>query len=126
MAIISLFDRAPRYAVGGILCAVLHNIIMIALDHVGVYYGISLLISFAITTPLSYGFHSTVTFRKAWNWQGLRRYTAGLTSAFLVSALLMFIFCTLLRLPVPVATPITTILMFFYNYVLARWSILLC
>ena len=50
---------------------------------------------------------------------------AGVTSGFFVSALLMFIFCTLLRLPVFVATPIATALLFFYNYVLARWSILL-
>jgi len=124
VTIVSLFDRAPRYAVGGAFCALLHNVIMIALDRVGVYYGVSLLISFAITTPVGYAFHSVVTFRKAWNWQGFRRYMTGITSAFFVSALLMFIFCTIMRVPVPIATPITTILMFFYNYVLARWSIL--
>jgi hypothetical protein len=37
----------------------------------------------------------------------------------------MYIFCTLMRLPVAIATPIATALLFFYNYVLARWSILL-
>jgi len=36
----------------------------------------------------------------------------------------MFIFCTVLRLPVPVATPMATVMLFFYNYMLARWAIL--
>lgn len=125
MKYISLFDRAPRYAVGGVFCAAIHNIIMITLDHIGFDYRISLLISFAITTPVGYVFHSAVTFQKAQNWQRLRRYMAGITSAFLISALLMFIFCTVFHLPVPIATPIATILLFFYNYMLARWSILL-
>ena len=125
MRSISLFDRAPRYAVGGVLCAVIHNINMIALDHFGIDYRISLLISFAITAPLGYVFHSAVTFQKARNWQRLRRYMTGVTSGFFVSALFMYILCTVLRLSVPIATPIATVLLFFYNYVLARWSILL-
>lgn len=125
MRYVGLFDHAPRYAVGGVVCALVHNIIMISLDHVGLDYKISLLISFAITAPLGYAFHSAVTFQKAPNWQRLRRFMAGVGSGFFVSALLMFIFCTILRLPVPIATPIATALLFLYNYALARWSILL-
>ena len=125
MSYVDLFNRAPRYAVGGVLCALVHNIIMISLDHVGLDYKISLLISFAVTAPLGYVFHAAVTFQKTLNWQRMRRYMTGVTSGFFVSALLMFIFCTLLRLPVPIATPIATVLLFFYNYLLARWSILL-
>ena len=119
------FDRVPRYAVGGVICALLHNIIMITLDHQGFDYRISLLISFTLVTPLGYVFHSAVTFQKARNWPRLRRYMGGVTSGFFVSALLMYIFCTMLGFPVSIATPIATLLLFFYNYVLARWSILL-
>ena len=120
-----LFDRMPRYAVGGVICALLHNIIMITLDHQGFDYRVSLIMSFMVVTPLGYVFHSTVTFKKARNWPRLRRYMAGVTSGFLVSAILMYIFCTRWGLRVPIATPIATLLLFFYNYVLARWSILL-
>jgi len=123
VGIINFFDRAPRYALGGAICAVLNNVIMIGLDRVGVDYRISLLITFAITAPLGYIFHSAVTFQKARNWERLRRYSIGTLSGFFVSAALLFIFCTELRLPVAIAMPITTVLLFFYNYVLARWAI---
>ena len=125
MRYVGLLDRAPRYAIGGVLCALIHNIIMISLDRAGFDYKISLLISFVVTAPLGYVFHSAITFQKAANWQRLQRYLVGVTSGFFVSALFMFLFCTVLRLPVPMATPIATALLFFYNYVLARWSILL-
>jgi len=45
-------------------------------------------------------------------------------SGFFVSAALMALFCSGLGLPVAVATPIATVLLFFWNFALARWAIL--
>jgi hypothetical protein len=49
---------------------------------------------------------------------------AGAASGFLVSAALMALFCSGLGTPVAIATPIVTVLLFLWNFALARWAIL--
>jgi putative flippase GtrA len=87
-------------------------------------YPAALVLSFCLVTPIGYMVHSAFTFQALCSTQRLQRYMAGAVSGFLVSALLMVLFCSGFRVPVAIATPIVTALMFIWNFALARWAIL--
>lgn len=125
MTLARFFERTPRYFVGGALCAGLHNLILIGADAAGIRYQIGLLISAAIVVPLGYLFHTLLTFERAPSRDRLQRYLAGAASGFAISAGLMALFCSGLGWPVAIATPIATIVLFFWNFASARWAILL-
>jgi putative flippase GtrA len=120
----SVVRQSSRYLAGGIVCALLHNIIMIGTSAYGLPYPPGLVLSFAIVTPIGYLIHSAYTFEEACSSRRLQRFLAGAASGFLVSAALMALFCSGLGLPVAIATPIATVLLFFWNFALARWAIL--
>ena len=86
-------------------------------------FGFSVL-SFSVTTPIGYAIHSAYTFEAQYSARRLQRFMAGAVSGFVVSAALMVLFCSGLGLAVAVATPIATVLVFFWNFALARWAIL--
>jgi putative flippase GtrA len=50
---------------------------------------------------------------------------AGAVSGFVISAALMALLCSGFGMPVAVATPIATLLLFVWNFALARWAILI-
>ena len=113
-----------RYLAGGGACALLQNIIIIGTSAYGMPYPPALVLSFVLTVPIGYLIHSAYTFETAYSWRRLQRFTVGTVSGFLVSAALMVLLCTGLAIPVVIATPIATLLMFFLNFGLARWAIL--
>ena len=116
--------QASRYLAGGGACALLHNIIMIGTSAYGMPYPPALVLSFLLTVPIGYLIHSAYTFEKARSWQRLQRFMAGAVSGFLLSAALMVLLCSGLGMPVAIATPIVTLLLFVWNFTLARWAIL--
>jgi putative flippase GtrA len=116
--------RAPRYLTVGALCAVTHNVIMIGADFAGLHYVLATFISFLVLTPMGYLLHCRFTFRQAVSLSGFLRFTGGIIAAYPLSLGLMVLFCTGLEWPVPVAAPLTTVLLIVYNYVSAHWAIL--
>ncbi len=119
-----LIRQSSRYLAGGVACALLHNVIMIAASAYGVPYPLGLVLSFLVTTPIGYAIHSAYTFEAACSARRLQRFMAGAASGFAVSAALMVLFCSGLGMPVAIATPIATVLLFIWNFALARWAIL--
>lgn len=115
--------RGGRYLVVGALCAFTHNVIMIGADFLGIHYVLATFISFLVVTPLGYGLHCRFTFRQAYSATGFLRFTGGIIAAYPLSLGLMVLFCTGLDWPVPIAAPLTTILLIAYNYVSAHWAI---
>ncbi|MGH8745447.1 MAG: GtrA family protein, partial [Burkholderiales bacterium] len=55
----------PRALVVGLICALVHNAIMIAGDFAGLHYAASLIISVLIVVVIGYRLHSGWTFRTA-------------------------------------------------------------
>ena len=119
-----LLQQSYRYLAGGAFCAVLHNVIMIGVANQGVGYPIALVISVAIMTPIGYAIHCAYTFEERYSWNRLRRFLGAAAAAFWICAALMFLLCTVLRLPVIIASPIATVAMFLWNFMSARWAIL--
>jgi putative flippase GtrA len=117
--------QASRYLAGGGICALLHNVIMIGTSAHGMPYPPALVLSFFLTTPIGYLIHSTYTFEQACSWISLQRFLAGIVSGFVLSAALMALMCSGLGVSVAIATPVTTLLLFLWNFALARWAILI-
>jgi putative flippase GtrA len=114
----------PRALVVGLICAVVHNAIMIGGDYAGLHYTLSLLISFAIVVVIGYRLHSGWTFRSAERSRASFTRYAVVASANLPSSLAgMFVFVNLVGLSVPVASPIVTVLLFAMNFMGNRWAL---
>lgn len=97
---------------------------MICGTQLGIAYPVVLILSFCITTPIGYLIHSVFTFAKARSWIRLQRFLLTAIMGFLGSMMLMVLLCTGLRVPVIVATPVATVLLFLWNFTSARWAIL--
>jgi len=114
----------PRALVVGLICALVHNAIMIGGDFAGLHYPVSLMISFMIVVVIGYRLHSGWTFRSAErSGASFTRY-AVIASANLPSSFAgMFVFVNLIGFSVPVASPIVTVLLFGMNFMGNRWAL---
>ena len=118
-----ILRQSGRYLWGGAICALLHNGLVIGLAGAGMPYPIALVLSFLTTVPVGYLFHSAVTFGEPRSWGRLLRFVGGSLAGFGWSALLMIAMHNGLGLPIVVATPLATILLFLWNFTAARWAI---
>lgn len=96
---------------------------MICGTQLRIVYPVALILSFCITTPVGYLIHSIFTFEKARSWLRLQRFLLAAIMGFMGSIMLMVLLCTGLRVPVIVATPVATVLLFLWNFTSARWAI---
>jgi putative flippase GtrA len=120
----TIFARGRRYLTVGVLCALIHNLIMIGSDFAGLHYLPATLISFAVVTPLGYYLHCRFTFREAHSLDGFLRFMSGVAVGYPLSLGLMVLFCSGLALPVIIAAPLATAVLFVFNYVSAHWAIM--
>jgi putative flippase GtrA len=119
----SFVARSARYIAIGAICAIINNVIIIAGDLVHFHYTIGITVAFFVTTPIGYLLHCAFTFNTTPSLQRFARFASGLATAFPLSLLLMAIFCSGLHIPVAIASPITTVLLFIWNYTSADWAI---
>lgn len=118
-----MIRSVPRYAVVGVTCALLHNAIMIGCDLIGIHYVVSSLISYAIVVVVGFALHSYFTFVQNPSVKSFLRYAVSMAANYPASVALMFVFCDLMRLPVAVAAPLTTFVLFAWNFLSSRWAI---
>ena len=120
-----LLGRWVRYLSVGGICALLHNVLMFLAYTMNIKYSDALVISFLVLAPAGYYLHSLYTFEEAFNWARLTRYAAGLIVGFLINFAIMFVLCAMLHLAIPIGTLIATGILFFFNYFVSHWAILL-
>lgn len=118
-----LLRQSGRYLSGGAICALLHNVLVIGVTLAGVPYTVALVVSFLVTTPVGYLFHTAVTFGEPRSSGRLIRFMGGSLAGFGWSAALMIVACSGLGLPVAIATPLVTAIVFLWNFASARWAI---
>lgn len=123
MTRVATLARGRRYLTVGALCAATHNMIMISADLAGLHYVPATLLSCAVVTPLGYFLHCRFTFRQARSFAGFLRFMGGIAVGYPLSLALMALFCSGLRLSVLIAAPLTTAMLFVFNYVSAHWAI---
>jgi putative flippase GtrA len=115
---------AGRFLAVSVSCALLHNALMVAGDWLGWHYAVSSLASFPCVVALGYWLHS------AWTFPGAGR--SGVTFArYAVSMSLnlpafiagMFLAVDLAGLPVAIAAPLVTVLLWAMNFATTRWAL---
>lgn len=114
--------RIAYPAVAG-LCALLHNVIIIGLDRVGVHYAIASVISFFLVAATGYALHCAVTFRTRPDLRSFLRYLAAMAFNLPLSVVALFLFHDVGGLPIVIASPLATVALFVINYFLSAWAI---
>ena len=111
---------ASRFFSVGLLCALLHNAIMIGGDWLGLHYVAASLVSFAIVVLVGYLLHSAWTFPGAQRGgMPFARYAFNLP----LSLAGMFVLVDLAGLGVPLAAPAVTVMLAAFNFVGGRWAL---
>jgi len=121
----SLLDRGPRYVFVGLGCAAINNALFIGLDAAKIHYGIAVILSAMIMIPLSYWLQLNLTFSAKGDWRAFRRYASILILNPPLSWLLLFLIHDRGHVPMIVAAPILTIIMFLWNFAASHWAFLL-
>lgn len=113
-----------RFYSVGLLCALLHNAIMIGGDWLGLHYALANLISFAVVVVVGFRLHSGWTFTGAERSRAsFARYALGMAANLPLSLAGMFVFVDLAGFSVPIASPIVTVLLFAMNYLGNKWAL---
>lgn len=118
-----LLRRTTRYAQVGLVCALLNNAIVIGLDHAGHHYFVAVIVAYLNVVLLGYLLHAAYTFQVRASRAGCIRFLAANLTSLPLSMLLMFMFCDGIGLSASQAMPIATVLLFFWNFLLAQWVI---
>ena len=115
---------AGRFFSVGLLCALLHNAIMIGGDWLGLHYVASSFVSFAIVVLVGYVLHSSWTFPGAQRGTtSFARYTLTMALNLPLSLAGMYAFVDLAGLGVPIAAPAVTVMLAAFNFVGGRWAL---
>ncbi|HEY2336839.1 MAG TPA: GtrA family protein [Burkholderiales bacterium] len=113
-----------RFLGVGLACALLHNVIMIGGDFAGWHYFVSSLVSLAVVTVFGYVLHTRWTFPGAARGHAsFARYAATVSANYPLSLAGLYVFVDLLGVPVPLAAPAVTALLFLFNWIANRWAL---
>jgi putative flippase GtrA len=121
--IAGLFRRGPRYALVGLFCAVLSNVIMIAVDGISGHSLIAVTASVAVLIPTGFILQALVTFEQPPSWRAFGRYAALMVWNWPLFSLCVWLIHDELSVPMVWAAPVTTILSFLWNYAASAWAI---
>jgi putative flippase GtrA len=113
-----------RFFSVGLLCALLHNAIMIGADWLGLHYVASSFVSFAIVVLVGYWLHSSWTFPGARRGaMSFARYALTMALNLPLSLAGMFVLVDLAGVGVPLAVPAVTVMLAAFNFVGGRWAL---
>ena len=112
-----------RFLMVGLTCAALNNVLIVGLDLLRIHYLAAAAIAFPPVLLVGYALHTAFTFRRPPSWQSLLRYAATMLTNYPVLIFFLFVLSGIAALPVPVAVPAATILMFVWNYLASCWAI---
>lgn len=112
-----------RFVLVGLVCAGLHNAILIVGDHWKLHYAVSCVISYAVVVVLGFALHVSFTFRQDPSLSSFWRYALSMAANYPLTLALLFVMCDVLAWPVVIAAPAATVLMMAWNFSASRWAI---
>ena len=112
-----------RYLAVALACAILNNLVLIGLDRFGVHYVVSSLISFVVVVSVGYSLHSWFTFRVRRGVLTFALYVIALAANFPLQLFLLYLTVDLARLPMVIASPLATLILFGWNFFATRWAL---
>lgn len=118
-----LLLRGPRYLAVTLFCFVFNNVLLLALSRMGLHYVWCVLISIAVMIPLSYWLHARYTFGTSCEHTTFVRFAAAQALNIPVSLVLFYLLRDRLNLSMNIAVPLSTSVMFAWNFVAAWWAL---
>lgn len=115
--------RFSRFILIGGVCALLNNILVIALSHCGIHYLGASLLAFGPVLVVGYALHTVFTFEAPASWLSFGRYALAMAANYPIWIVALYTFCDLLGFSVTIAAPVTTALVVLWNYSSARWAL---
>lgn len=119
-----IIRQSVRYSLVGIVCACVSNLIIIGSALAGINDQVAIILAVATVTPLGYILQSWFTYRSPLSMQRFMRFLGGIGVGTLWFVLLMTLFQRIIGMPVWIASPLTTFLIFIWNFAASRWAIL--
>jgi putative flippase GtrA len=113
----------PKYMAGAVLCALVNNIILIAGAHAGLADEAGVAIAWLVGGTIGYAYHSYVTFDRRLEVRSYGQFMIGTALGVPLTWLSLVFFRSVLRWPMELASPATTIALFVYNYMNAQFAI---
>jgi putative flippase GtrA len=112
-----------RLAVVGLICAAVHNAILITGAWLHVHYAISCAVSYVVVVALGFALHLSFTFQQQPTLAAFWRYAVAMAANYPITLALLFAMCDVAGWPVVVAAPVATVLMVIWNFLASRWAI---
>ena len=113
-----------RFLGVGLACAILHNVVMIGGDLAGWHYVASSFVSLAVVTVFGYVLHSRWTFPGAERSRtSFVRYAVTVSANLPLSLAGLYVLVDVLGLPVAIAAPVVTVVLFAFNFTANRWAL---
>lgn len=116
--------QSVRYSLVGAVCAVASNVVIIGSNLAGINDQVTIALAVATVTPLAYILQSWITFGSPLSFQRFMRFLGGVGVGTLWFVLLMTLFQRIMGMPVWIASPLATLLIFVWNFAASRWAIL--
>jgi putative flippase GtrA len=114
--------RFSRFALVGALCALLSNVAVIALVRQGFSGLAASLLAFGPVLITGYVLHTMFTFATQPSRVTFVRYALAMLANFPLWAAVLYLFGDLLHVSITLLAPATTVLIFLWNYLAARWA----
>lgn len=116
-------QHSLRYVVVALPTAIFANVVLIGGDAAGMPYPLVVLVSWFVTGTVAYALHANFTFRARLAARSWIRFMAG-NALGIPACIVLLGLGKMLGLPMVVSAPITTVILFAYNYINARLAIL--
>ena len=113
--------RLSWHLVVGAICALFNNVLIIGLAWRGCGYVSATFIVFLPSLLLGYFLHCFFTYRSSPNWFSLIKYACSMLANYPLWFFALYCFIDVLKAPIEAAAPLTTILLFLVNYMMAVW-----
>ena len=111
-----------RYFLIGAVCALLNNALIIFFSWHGFGYASASVMAFAPVLLVGYFLHCGLTYRAHPGWCSLVRYVAVMLANYPLWFCALYGFVDLARLPIEIAAPMATILLFGWNFISSGWA----
>ena len=118
----SMRTPAAYIAVAG-LCIIVHNLVLIVGDSLGLPLWQTVLLSFVLVATLGYMLHGLFTFRQPLAMRRLVRYAAAMSANIPLAFVTTWFWHDAVGLAMALAAPIASGCMLALNFVLGRWAI---
>ncbi len=113
-----------RFVFVGAACAALNNILVIGLAGFGIHYVFSTALAFVPILCVGYTAHTNFTFHSSASWPSFIRYTLAMLMNYPIWIIGLYVLCDLLGVSLILAAPMTTVLVFSWNFISTRWVLL--